>query len=100
MPKHGIRFVCNAVKRVQPETHSLLLQNDEVLAYDYLVIASGPRLAFDEIPGLGPHDGFTHSVCKTDHAMVMAEQFEEFCARPRPGGYWCGSRRVVLWAGL
>jgi sulfide:quinone oxidoreductase len=82
MPKHGIRFVCNAVKRVQPESHDLLLSDGEVLPYDFLVIASGPRLAFDEIPGLGPHDGFTGSVCKTDHASMMSEKLEEFCADP------------------
>ena len=62
MPKHGIRFICNPVKRVQPESRDLLLADNEVLPYDYLVIASGPRLAFDEIPGLGPHGGHTGSV--------------------------------------
>jgi sulfide:quinone oxidoreductase len=84
MPKHGIRFIPTAVKRVQPESHNLLLENDELLAYNYLVIASGPRLAFDEIPGLGPHGGYTQSICKTDHAALMAEQLEEFCANPGP----------------
>jgi sulfide:quinone oxidoreductase len=84
MPKHGIRFVDRAVRKVQPESHSLLLEDDEVLPYNYLVIASGPRLAFDEIPGLGPHGGFTHSVCKTDHASLIAAKFEEFCANPGP----------------
>lgn len=84
MPKHGIRFVGTAAKRVQPESHGLLLENDEVLSYDFLVIASGPRLAFDEIPGLGPHGGFTQSVCKTVHAASIAEKLEEFCADPGP----------------
>jgi sulfide:quinone oxidoreductase len=84
MPKHGIRFIPTAVKRVQPESHNLLLENDELLAYNYLVIASGPRLAFDEIPGLGPHGGYTQSICKTDHAALMAEKLEEFCANPGP----------------
>ena len=83
MPKHGIRFVDRAVKKVQPESHNLLLDNDEVLPYNYLVIASGPRLAFDEIPGLGPHGGFTQSVCKTDHASLIADKFEDFCAEAR-----------------
>jgi sulfide:quinone oxidoreductase len=83
MPKHGIRFVGKAVKRVQPESHNLLLEDDEVLPYNYLVIASGPRLAFDEIPGLGP-DGHTHSVCKTTHAAEMAKTLEDFCANPGP----------------
>lgn len=84
MPRHGISFTGAGAKRVQPESRSLLLENGEVLPYDYLVIASGPRLAFEEVPGLGPHGGFTHSVCKTDHALAMAEQFENFCANPGP----------------
>lgn len=84
MSRHGIRFVGTAVKRVQPESHDLLLENDEVLSYNFLVIASGPRLAFEEIPGLGPHDGFTQSVCKTDHAAQIAAQLEAFCANPGP----------------
>ena len=37
------------------------------LGYDYLVIATGPKLAFDEVPGLGPH-GFTQSICTHEHA--------------------------------
>jgi len=84
MPRHGIKFVGTAAKKVQPDSRSLLLENDETLSYDYLVIASGPRLAFDEIPGLGPHGGFTGSVCKTDHASIIAEKFDEFCANPGP----------------
>jgi len=84
MPRHGIRFIGTAVKKVQPESHNLLLEDDELLSYNYLVIASGPRLAFDEIPGLGPHGGFTQSVCKTDHASLISDSFEKFCANPGP----------------
>jgi len=84
MKKHGIRFVGTAVKRVQPESHSLLLDDGETLSYNYLVIASGPRLAFDEIPGLGPHGGFTQSVCKTAHASIIGDQLEAFCENPGP----------------
>jgi sulfide:quinone oxidoreductase len=84
MAKHGIGFVGKAVKRVQPESHNLLLEDDDVLTYNYLVIASGPRLAFDEVPGLGPHGGYTGSVCKTDHANLMSEKFDAFCANPGP----------------
>jgi len=84
MAKHGIGFVGKAVKRVQPESHNLLLEDNDVLTYNYLVIASGPRLAFDEVPGLGPHGGYTGSVCKTDHANLMSEKFDAFCANPGP----------------
>ncbi len=84
LPKQGIRFINKAAKRVQPESHSLLLEDGENLVYDYLVIASGPRLAFEEVPGLGPHGGHTQSVCKTDHASEIASIFDDFCAKPGP----------------
>jgi RND family efflux transporter MFP subunit len=38
------------------------------LDYDFLIIATGPKLAFDEVEGLGPK-GHTQSVCHVDHAM-------------------------------
>jgi sulfide:quinone oxidoreductase len=82
LPKHGIQFIGTAARRVQPESHSILLKNGETVPYNYLVIATGPRLAFDEVPGLGPHGGYTNSVCKTDHAAAMAERFEAFCENP------------------
>ena len=47
------------------------------------MLATGPRLAFDEIKGLGPQ-GHTASVCKTDHALHASEAFEAFCKNPGP----------------
>ena len=51
--------------------------------YDYLVIATGPELAFDEIEGLGPN-GHTQSVCHIDHAEAGYKAFEDLCADPGP----------------
>jgi sulfide:quinone oxidoreductase len=51
--------------------------------YDYLVIATGPELAFDEIEGWGPHGGHTQSVCHIDHAEAAAEVFEKL-VKPTP----------------
>ena len=85
MPKHGIRFVGTAARKVQPESSNLLLENGEPLPYDYLVIASGPRLAFDEVTGLGPHGGYTQSVCKTAHATRMGQALSGR-ARSSPSG--------------
>jgi sulfide:quinone oxidoreductase len=43
------------------------------------VLATGPKLAFDEVEGLGP-DGHTVSVCTTKHSVELANHdFEEFC---------------------
>src|SRR5690348_2952837 len=50
----GIDYVGVGAKRVHPKENRLELEDGQSLAYDFLVIATGPKLAFDEIPGLGP----------------------------------------------
>ncbi len=83
MAKKGIGFTAVGAKRVHPAESRIELNDGTVLDYDYLVIATGPDLAFDEVPGLGPQH-FTQSVCRTDHAADAADVFEELCANPRP----------------
>ncbi|OYW85068.1 MAG: pyridine nucleotide-disulfide oxidoreductase, partial [Sphingobium sp. 32-64-5] len=82
--KKGIGFTSVGAKRVHPAEKRLELNDGTSLTYDYLVIATGPNLAFDEISGLGPHGGHTVSVCETAHAAEAAEQFERFCQNPGP----------------
>ncbi len=53
------------------------------LNYDYLVIATGPKLAFDEIEGLGPQAN-TNSICDVGHASRASEKWEAFCKDPGP----------------
>lgn len=84
MKKKGIGFTAVGAKRVHPAENRLELNDGQSLAYDYLVIATGPDLAFDEIPGLGPHGGFTRSICHVDHAEKTAEAFEAFVKTPGP----------------
>ncbi len=81
--KKGIRFIAQAVTQLEPEQNRLVLANGEALTYDYLIIATGPKLAFDEIPGLGPQ-GYTHSVCTTFHAREAADAYEKFLQNPGP----------------
>ncbi|MFX5873850.1 NAD(P)/FAD-dependent oxidoreductase, partial [Acinetobacter baumannii] len=59
------------------------LNDGSFVDYDYLVIATGPELAFDEIPGFGP-DAHTQSICATDHAKAARDAFEALCANPGP----------------
>ena len=61
----------------------LTLDDGKELAYDYLVIATGPRLAFEEVPGLGP-EGFTQSVCSQDHSAQAWTRYQEFLKNPGP----------------
>src|SRR5579862_8852445 len=50
----GIGFDATGARRVLPADNALELNDGRKFPYDYLVIATGPALAFDEIPGLGP----------------------------------------------
>ena len=83
MAKKGIGFTSVGAKKVHPEKNQVELNDGTSVDYDYLVIATGPDLAFDEIEGLGPQ-GFTVSVCKTDHAAEAADAFEKLAANPGP----------------
>ena len=83
MAKKGIGFTSVGAKRVHPTENRVELNDGTSLAYDYLVIATGPDLAFDEVEGLGPK-GFTQSICQTGHAGSAADAFDRFCEDPKP----------------
>ncbi len=83
LAKKGIAYDGRGVKRVHPQENRLELNDGSSLAYDYLVIATGPKLAFDEIEGLGP-DGYTQSICHVDHAERGAAAWDEFVKNPGP----------------
>lgn len=83
MAKKGIGFTATGAKRVHPTENRVELNDGTLLPYDYLVIATGPELAFDEIEGLGP-EGFTQSIYRTDHASAAAVNFDAFIANPGP----------------
>ncbi len=81
--KKGIDFIAVGAARVHPERNQVELTDGRNIDYDYLVIATGPKLAFDEVPGLGP-DGHTHSVCQVTHATASGEVWNEFVKAPGP----------------
>ncbi|MCX7893545.1 MAG: NAD(P)/FAD-dependent oxidoreductase, partial [Burkholderiales bacterium] len=81
LEKKGIAYDPRGVKRVHPERNQLELNDGTTMDYDFLVIATGPKLAFDEVEGLGPH-GNTHSVCHVDHAVKAGQAWQGFCQDP------------------
>ena len=83
LAKRNINFIPTGVKRVHPVENVLEMDDGSRLSYDYLIIATGPKLAFDEIEGLGPH-GHTQSVCNIDHAMDAQGAWGKFVADPGP----------------
>ena len=73
----------DSVTEIDAENNTLKFSSSEPLKYDYLVIATGPRLAFEEVPGSGP-DGFTSSICTSEHAVTAYDEFQKLLDNPGP----------------
>jgi len=84
LERKGIAFIAEAVTRIDAQNNRLQLQGGDSVDYDYLVITTGPQLAFDEVEGAGPHGGHTDSVCTVDHAEKAYENFQRLVAEPGP----------------
>ncbi len=81
LEKKGIKFIAKGAKRLHADKNQIELEDGSSVDYDYLIIATGPKLAFDEVEGLGP-TGNTHSICHVDHAVDAAHAWEGFCKDP------------------
>ena len=80
--KH-ISFIPTGAKRVHPEKNQVELADGRQVDYDFLIIATGPRLAFEEVEGLGPQ-GHTHSICHVEHAEKAGAAWSNFVKDPGP----------------
>ncbi|MBV5270410.1 MAG: NAD(P)/FAD-dependent oxidoreductase [Afipia sp.] len=81
--QRGIDLRPEGAKRVEPARNRIELNDGSSIDYDYLIIATGPDLAFDEVPGLGP-DAHTQSVCQTTHAVQAKAAFDKLVRTPGP----------------
>jgi len=84
LAKKQIEFVADAAAVIDAAGKQLTTGTGRVLDFDYLVICTGPRLAFEEIPGFGPIDGHTHSICTVEHAESTWRSYQEFLQNPGP----------------
>jgi sulfide:quinone oxidoreductase len=86
LEKKNIAFVAQPVSRIDAEGNALELQDGSRLAYDYLVITTGPKLSFAEVPGAGPASigGHTQSICTIDHAEHAWADYQKFLDDPGP----------------
>jgi sulfide:quinone oxidoreductase len=71
------------VTRIDAHANALELQDGSRLDYDYLIITTGPKLAFEEVPGAGPK-GHTESICTVDHAERARAHYQKFLQEPGP----------------
>jgi sulfide:quinone oxidoreductase len=79
----GVDWIAQPVTQIDAGENRLTLGDGATLAYDYLVIATGPKLAFDEVPGLGPA-AHTQSVCTHAHSQTAWDAYQKFLEDPGP----------------
>ncbi len=82
--RKGIRFRNVAATAIDVAGHSVTTSDGAVVNYDKLLVGTGPRLAFEKVPGLGPEHGFTQSVCNLEHAELTASAWDRFLENPGP----------------
>jgi sulfide:quinone oxidoreductase len=78
-----INFVHDAVRGIDPGRQQVTTAA-AVHDYDYLVIATGPHLACEEIPGLGPDQGHTQCIFTLAHARRSRTAWQGLLAAPGP----------------
>ncbi len=92
--RHRLNWVPGKVTTLDPKARCLTVEReavegnaaeeDIVVDYDYLAIATGASLAWDLVPGTGPHGGYTQSICSPDHALTARQAWLNFLENPGP----------------
>ncbi len=80
--RKGVKFIAKRVNKIDAENNRLEMDGGESMDYDYLVIATGPRLAFEEVEGSGPDGGHTDSICSVDHAETAYGNYQKLLDDP------------------
>ncbi len=84
LKRRKIDFIAQSVAKIDAAQNQLQLADGTTLAYDYLVITTGPKLSFAEVPGSGPDGGYSHSVCTVDHAERTWAAYQALLKDPGP----------------
>lgn len=86
-----VNFVAGKATEIHPDTGDQYIvvekENGETarLDYDYLIVATGPKLNFEATPGLGPKAGNTHSICTLPHAIEARDQYKKVVQQLKRG---------------
>ena len=81
LERKGITFINEEVKGVDAESSKVVTASKEI-PYDYLIIATGPHLAFEEVPGFGPDKGYTECVFTLGQAEKANRAWNKFLEEP------------------
>ena len=87
--KFNIKLVHGKATEIHADNQFVIAERDtsnEIvkLEYDYLVIATGPKLNFEGTPGLGPK-GYTYSICNESHTIATRDKYFEIIERLKKG---------------
>lgn len=95
----GIRYLQAYAREIHPDEQYVLTETEdgkkEKVPYDYLINATGPYLNFEGTPGLGPHEGTTHSICTVSHATLARNAYLEAVYKMEKGE----KQRIVIGTG-
>jgi len=83
LSKKNIAFVCARITEIDAKNNQMKTQSGGTIDYDYLIIATGPKLAFANIEGAGPTH-YTQSVCTLDHAEQCYADVKKLIENPGP----------------
>lgn len=79
--KKGVEFIIEEATKIDTENNTVSLANGDVLSYDHVVVATGPKVNFDIAPGVQEHSFY---VGTPNGAMKIRKALEEFKANPGP----------------
>jgi len=82
LERKGISFIARRCTAIDAKANTLELEGGETVSYDYLVIATGPKLFFEEVEGAGPEIGHSQSICTVDHALTAYDAYQELLNDP------------------
>lgn len=81
LERKGIVFIHGEAKGVDADASKVITGTHEI-HYDYLVISTGPHLAFEEVPGFGPDKGYTECVFTLGQAEKANKAWNKFLEEP------------------
>lgn len=79
----GISFIHEEATGVDASASKVITRSQEI-TYDYLVVATGPALAFSAVTGLGPEEGYTECIFTLEHALRAREAWSRLLKDPGP----------------
>jgi len=95
-----INFVHGMATEIHPDDNFVVAEKKDGTGsvrvdYDYLIVATGPKLNFEGTLGLGPDEGNTYSICTMQHAIQSRDKFFEAVDRMKKGE----TQKIVIGTG-